>query len=295
MNQPRTSGVVCASLTPIDDAGRPCLTLLAEHCRWLLASGCDDVLLLGTTGEANSFTIEERVSILDGVLDAGLPASRLMVGTGCCAVGDSVRLTRHALSAGVERALVLPPFYYKAVHDAGVVAAFASMIDSVADDRLRVYLYSIPQFSGVDIGAEVIRELRARYPNIVAGLKDSSGDRAGTIALCEEFGASIDVLVGSESFLLECLAAGASGCVTATANAHPDLISQLYAERGQPSAPALQVSVAAARSTFESKPMISGLKDFTARRTGDSRWRNVRPPLVALDSGEAGARVVRPA
>ena len=294
MNRPRTSGITCASLTPLDGAGQPCLGLLADHCRWLLSSGCDDVLLLGTTGEANSFTIEERISILEGVLDAGLPASRLMVGTGCCAVGDSVRLTRHALSVGVDRALVLPPFYYKPVRDAGVIAAFAGMIDAVADETLRVYLYNIPQFSGVHIGAEVIRELCVRYPTTVTGLKDSSGDRAGTIRLCEEFGASFDVLVGSESFLLECLAAGASGCVTATANAHPDLISQLYADRGQPSAPALQTRVAAARSAFESKPMIPALKDFTARRTGDDRWRNVRPPLVALDSGEAGADAARP-
>ncbi|HLJ83794.1 MAG TPA: dihydrodipicolinate synthase family protein [Candidatus Eremiobacteraceae bacterium] len=293
MNRPRTSGITCASLTPLDEAGQPCLALLEEHCRWLIASGCDDILLLGTTGEANSFTVEERMSILEGVLDAGLPASRLMVGTGCCAVGDSVRLTRHAISVGVDRALVLPPFYYKSVHDAGVIAAYASMIESVADETLRVYLYSIPQFSGVSIGAEVIRELRVRYPTVVAGLKDSSGDKASTIRLCEEFGDSFDVLVGSESFLLECLAAGASGCVTATANAHPELISRLYADRGRPSAPALQARAAAARSMFESKPMIAELKDFTARRTGDGRWRNVRPPLIALDSGEPEENVTR--
>jgi 4-hydroxy-tetrahydrodipicolinate synthase len=288
MNRPRTSGIVCASLTPLDDSGRPCLGLLADHCRWLLASGCDDVLLLGTTGEANSFTLEERIEILERVLEAGISPSRLMVGTGCCAVGDSARLTRHALSVGVNRALVLPPFYYKGVHDAGVIASYSRMIETVADDALRFYIYRIPQLSGVDTGAAVIRELRDRYPATVAGVKDSSGDKVGTIALCEEFGGSIDVLVGTESFLLECLAAGASGCVTATANAHPAPICQLYAERGQPSAPALQTRVAATRSASESKPMIPGLKEFTARRTGDARWRNVRPPLVALDSGETG-------
>jgi 4-hydroxy-tetrahydrodipicolinate synthase len=135
----------------------------------------------------------------------------------------------------------------------------------------------------VDIGAEVVGDLCDRYPKTIAGIKDSSGDKTGTIGLCEEFGGSLDVLVGTESFLLECLAAGASGCVTATANAHPDLLGQLYAERCRPSAAALQAQVAAARSMFESKPMISGLKDFTARRTGDVRWRNVRPPLVALE------------
>jgi 4-hydroxy-tetrahydrodipicolinate synthase len=294
MSHMRTSGVLCASLTPVD-AGKPCLDLLAEHCRWLLDSGCDGLVLLGTTGEANSFTVEERISILEGVLGAGISASRLMVGTGCCAIDDSVRLTRHALAVGVDRALMLPPFYYKGVHDAGIVAAYARTIEAVADAALRVYLYRIPQLSGVDIGAAVIRELRDRYPDIIAGIKDSSGDKAGTVALCEEFGAALDVLVGTESFLLECLAAGASGCVTATANAHPSLICQLYAERGQLSAPALQASAAAARAMLESKPMIPALKDFTARRTGDARWRNVRPPLVALDAGETGARIARPA
>jgi 4-hydroxy-tetrahydrodipicolinate synthase len=283
MSPPRTSGVVCASLTPLDDSGRPCLELLAEHCRWLLASGCDDVLLLGTTGEANSFTIDERISIVEGVLGANVPASRLIVGTGCCAIDDTVRLTRHALSVGIDRTLVLPPFYYKGVQDAGIIAAFARTVEAVSDDALRLYLYKIPQVSGVDIGAEVVSELYSRYPKTVAGIKDSSGDKAGTIGLCEKFGGSLDVLVGSESFLLECLAAGASGCVTATANAQPDLISQLYAERGRPTADALQTQVAAARAAFESKPMISGLKDFTALRTGDARWRNVRPPLVAAE------------
>jgi 4-hydroxy-tetrahydrodipicolinate synthase len=267
MSRQRTSGIVCASLTPLDDAGQPCLALLADHCRWLLASGCDG----------------ERSAIVEGVLGTGLPASRLMVGTGCCAIDDSVRLTRHALSVGIDRTLVLPPFYYKGVQDAGIIAAFARTIESVADDALRLYLYKIPQVSGVDIGAEVVGELYARYPKTVAGIKDSSGDKARTIALCEEFAESLDVLVGTESFLLDCLAAGASGCVTATANAHPDLISQLYAERGLPAAAQLQTRVAANRSMFESKPMISGLKAFTARRTGDSRWRNVRPPLVAAD------------
>lgn len=289
MRQPRTAGVACATLTPMDEAGRPNTELLAAHCRWLLAEGCAAVVLLGTTGEANSFTADERMRVLEGVLGAGVSADRLMVGTGCCAIGDSVRLTRHALSAGVDRALMLPPFYYKNVSDAGVIEAYARTIDAIGDRALRLYLYRIPQLSGVDIGAVVIRELTDRYPGLVAGIKDSSGDFSGTRSLCAEFGGSLDVLVGSERYLLEGLAAGASGCVTATANANPALICGVYAQRGTPSASLLQKRATAARAVFESFPVIPALKEFTARRTGDARWRVMRPPLVALAAGEADA------
>ncbi len=287
------AGVACASLTPLDGDGRPCLELLSEHCRWLLDAGCSAVVLMGTTGEANSFTVDERMRILEGVLEAGVPGSHLIVGTGCCATGDSARLTRHALASGVNRALMLPPFYYKNVSDAGVVAAYARTIEGIDHDALRLYLYRIPQFSGVDIGAAVIQELVARYPAVVAGIKDSAGDFKSTEALCRALGASIDVLVGSEKFLIESMAAGASGCITASANANPGLICQIYEEYGRENATVLQASAAAIRSAFESFPVIPALKEFTARRTGDSRWRNVRPPLVALNERDALALMTR--
>jgi 4-hydroxy-tetrahydrodipicolinate synthase len=289
LRTPLTSGVACATLTPLDDDGTACLPLLASHCRLLLDAGCGSIVLLGTTGEANSFTVAERIAILEGVLAAGIPAGAIIVGAGCCAVGDSVALSRHALSSGCTRVLMLPPFYYKNVSDAGVVDAFSRTIESIGDDRLHLYLYRIPQLSGVDFSAAAIDELRRRHPGIIAGLKDSSGDRESMVALCLRFGPVIDILAGSERFLLDALAAGASGCVSATANATAALISELYRRRDDPSAGELQQRATDARSAFEGYPLIAALKEFTARRTGDRRWRNLRPPLEPLTDAQSRA------
>jgi 4-hydroxy-tetrahydrodipicolinate synthase len=286
MRKHLVSGVWCPSLTPVDGDGAPYAGLLVEHCRWLLDEGCRGVVLFGTTGEANSFTIAQRQGVLERVLRDGIPAARIVVGTGCCAVEDTVSLTNHALSLGCARVLVLPPFYYKHVSDDGIVEAYARTIESVGDERLRLYLYRIPQLSGVDISRPVIEALVRRYPTVISGLKDSSGDWASMQSLCAAFGGSLDILVGSERFLCAALEAGASGCITATANANPRLLRQLH---DRPDAD-LQRRATIQRDFFESLPVISALKEFTAVRTHDARWRIVKPPLVALD-GEQCARL----
>ncbi|HKW44563.1 MAG TPA: dihydrodipicolinate synthase family protein [Candidatus Eremiobacteraceae bacterium] len=283
------AGVICATLTPLDDNGEPCIELLVDHCKRLLHAGCSGIVLLGTTGEANSFTVEERKVILEAVISGGVAAERLIVGTGCCAVGDCVSLTRHALSHGSSRVLVLPPFYYKSVSDAGVVESYARTIEAIDDDRLRLYFYNIPQMSGVEIRAAAIELLVARYPGIIAGIKDSAGKWPSTEELCSRFGGVLDVLVGSETFLSSGIAAGASGCVSATANAFAASISELYAKAGEPGAAAIQHRVSAARAIFEQYPVIAALKEFEARRSGDGRWRNLRPPLTTLTDSDADA------
>jgi 4-hydroxy-tetrahydrodipicolinate synthase len=287
MSQHLTAGVVCATLTPLDDNGEPCFSLLVDHCKRLLTAGCSGIVLLGTTGEANSFTVEERKVILEAVVGGGIPASQLIVGTGCCALGDCATLTRHALSIGVARILMLPPFYYKNVRDEGVVEAYARTIEAIDDDRLRLYFYNIPQMSGVTIGAAIVEPLTIRYSGLVAGIKDSAGEWATTEVLCSRFGSAMDVLVGSERFLRAGMAAGASGCVTSTANAFAESICELYASLGDPAAAAIQERVSAARTLFEGYPVIAALKEFEARRSGDARWRNVRPPLLTMPRSDA--------
>ena len=282
-----TRGILAAVLTPLDDDGEACLPMLIEHGRRLLDAGCDGIVLLGTTGEANSFTCAERQAILERSTSGGLPASKLIVGTGCCAAGDTITLTAHALSLGVARVLMLPPFYYKGVDERGIVDAYARVIDGVGDDHLRVYLYQIPQLSGVDIASPVIDALLARYPDIVAGIKDSSGDRGRIADLCRRFGNSFDVLVGNERFLSAALAEGACGCVTATANVFAEPICALFESRDA----ALEARVIAARAVFEAYPMIAGLKACVARRTGGTRWLNLRPPLTGLSQSESDALV----
>jgi hypothetical protein len=175
-----TTGVLAATLTPLRADGAPDARMLAEHCRGLLAQGCTSIVVLGTTGEANSFTVDERRSILETLLRSGFTPDDLIVGTGCCAAGDTIALTRHAIANGVARVLVLPPFYYKKVSDGGIFDSYARVIEGIADDRLRVYLYLIPQLSGVQIGVDLIARLLEAFPQQIAGLKDSSGDWPAT-------------------------------------------------------------------------------------------------------------------
>jgi 4-hydroxy-tetrahydrodipicolinate synthase len=288
-----TTGVVAASLTPLHDDLSANSGMLVEHCKRLIAEGCHGLVILGTTGEANSFTMDERRRILESVIAGGVPAERLIVGTGCCATGDSAALCRHALELGVTRVLMLPPFYYKSVSSDGVFEAFARTIEAVGDARLRVYLYLIPQMSGVVIDADVIGRLAAEFPEAVAGIKESSGDQSNVESLCRRFGSRLDVLVGNEANLQAALAAGAAGCVTATANAAAAHIRRLYDDAAAGKGGEHRELARDVRSAFESMPMIAGLKAYAAYRTGDVRWRNLRPPLTRLTAAQADTLISR--
>jgi 4-hydroxy-tetrahydrodipicolinate synthase len=287
------AGIVPAALTPMHDNGSPNITLLEQHCRRLLAQGCSSILILGTTGEANSFTTAERRTILENVIAGGIPADKLIVGTGCCAVGDTVELTRHALSIGVDRVLMLPPFFYKNVNDQGIFDAFASTIERVNDTRLRLFLYLIPQMSGIDMSADLVERLHREFPNTVVGLKDSSGNWPATETLCRRLGASMYIMVGTEALLLRGMEAGASGCICATANVAAQSIIALYDKRNDPSAASLERSVNDMRVAFESFPLIPALKTYMALTSGVATWRNVRPPLTQLTPTETSQLLSR--
>jgi 4-hydroxy-tetrahydrodipicolinate synthase len=280
----RLSGVLAPVLTPFGadlapDAGR-----LVRHCRWLLDHGCAALAPFGTTSEANSLSVDERERLLDALVEGGIPPARLMPGTGCCALPDSVRLTAHALRRGCAGVLMLPPFYYKAVGDDGLFRAFAEVIERVGDPRLRVYLYHIPPVAQVGIGPKLVERLLRAYPRIVAGMKDSSGDFGNTKAMLELFGkAGFDVFVGSERFLLANLRAGGVGCITATGNVNAAAIDRLFRGWRSPEAEALQEAVNAVRAAIEKAPVIPALKAIVAHHGRDPAWRTVRPPLVELE------------
>jgi 4-hydroxy-tetrahydrodipicolinate synthase len=291
VQQHRSSGVIAASLTPMNDDGSAHLELMSRHCRALIAEGCSSLVIMGTTGEANSFTVVERKEILSELIHQGVSPHHIIVGTGMCALPDALDLNRHALSSGVARVLMLPPFYYKKVSEDGLFDAFASIIEGVADSRLRVYLYLIPQLSGVDVNIELIERLLQAYPKTIAGLKDSSGLWPATEALCRRLGGRMDVLVGTESLLLHALDAGASGCVSATANVNASAIAELWEKRTEAEAAALQRRVTAKRVAFEKFPMISALKATLAIKSGIRSWRNLRPPLRQISEAEAAQLV----
>ena len=279
----RLSGVLAPVLTPFRPDLSPDPARLLAHCRWLLGHGCAGLAPFGTTSEANSLSVDERERLLDALVEGGIPPERLVPGTGCCALPDTVRLTAHAVRRGCAGVLVLPPFYYKGVSDDGLFRSFAELVERVGDDRLRVYLYHIPPVAQVGLGPALVERLLAAYPRAIAGMKDSSGDLANTRAMLERFAArGFDVFVGSERFLLAGLRGGGVGCITATANVNAAAVDRLFREWRSPSAERLQDDVNAIRGAIERVPVIPALKAILAHHAGDPGWETLRPPLVAL-------------
>ncbi len=286
----RLGGVLAPVLTPFHADLSPDARRLARHCRWLLAHGCAGLAPFGTTSEANSLSVDERESLLDALLEDGIPAARLLPGTGCCALTDTVRLTARAVRHGCAGVLTLPPFYYKAVSEDGLFRFFAEVVERVGDDRLRVYLYHIPPIAQVGFGPKLVERLLRAYPGVIAGMKDSSGDFANTKTMLDLFAKEgFDVFVGSERFLLAALRGGGVGCITATANVNAAAVDRLFREWRSPEADRLQEAVNAVRGALEKVPAIPGLKAILSHHAADPEWLPVRPPLSPLAPAQRDA------
>ncbi|BDB29590.1 dihydrodipicolinate synthase family protein [Cupriavidus sp. TA19] len=279
----RPTGVFSPVVTPFGADYSPDTERFVRHCRWLVAQGVG-LAVFGTNSEANSMSVDEKKQMLDALLDGGISASRLMPGTGACALPDAIALTRHVVAAGCAGVLMLPPFYYKGVSDDGLFRAFAQVIEGVGDARLRIYLYHIPAVSQVPLSFALIDRLLAAYPGVVAGIKDSSGDLDNVRALIDRFGArGFDVFAGTEAILLETMRAGGAGCITATGNVNPAPIVALYQHWQGTDADARQAALNRTRAAFQQFPMIAAMKEAIAMQSADHAWRTVRPPLTELD------------
>ena len=280
-------GVWSPVLVPMDNDFSIDVDRFLFHARWLLQQGCHGLALFGTTSEANSFSLEERMQLLEAALGAGIDPKQIMVGTGCCALPDSLRLTRHAVDNGCKKVLMLPPFYYKGVSDAGLYRSFAEVIDGIGDDELRVLFYHFPKLSGVPITVGLIELLLADYPGVIAGLKDSSGDWSNTADLIERF-PEMCIFPGSERYLLQGLHHGGAGCITATANvnaAGARGVWDAWADNAE-DLDARDQDMIAARTVIEAYPVIPAQKFLLARHRNDPQWQRVRPPLLDLDESQ---------
>lgn len=275
--------IFAASLTPLNREHAIDDTRFADHVRWLLQNGCDGVVLFGTTGEGNSFSVDERRAALDALIDAGIDAGKLVVGTGCCALPDTVALSRHAVEHGVEAVLVLPPFYYKNVTDDGLFDTFAALIDTVADPQLRMWLYHIPPMAVVGFSADLVARLSDSYPQTITGIKDSTGDQAHTQMLNARF-PELSVFAGTEGFLLDFLRQGGAGCISATANITAPLCARVRDTQDSDEAETLQERLGKARLALQKYPATAVLKACLARRTAHADWAIVREPLSAFDA-----------
>jgi 4-hydroxy-tetrahydrodipicolinate synthase len=289
---PRIKGILSPVVTPFNADLSPDPQRFIEQCKWLLSQNCG-LAVFGTNSEANSLSVNERIALLDALLAADVEASRMMPGTGCCALTDTVRLTEHAVKGGCAGVLMLPPFYYKDVSEDGLFRSFAEVIERVGDSRLRIYLYHIPPVAVVGITPKLVERLLKAYPTAIAGMKDSSGDWSNTKKFLDAFSKSgFDVFVGSESFLLENMREGGAGCISATANVNPGPIDKLYREWRKADAPAQQEALNAIRKATGQYVMIPALKAVVAHYSKDPDWVIVRPPLVALPKDQA-AKVIQ--
>jgi 4-hydroxy-tetrahydrodipicolinate synthase len=260
-NPDALDGVLSPILTPFGNTLEPHVPLFLDLARRLMAQGLG-LAPFGTTSEGNSLGVGEKIALMDALAADGLDMGRMMPGTGCCALSDSVALTAHAMGLGCGGVLMLPPFYYKSPSEDGLFAAFSEVIQRVGNDRLRVFLYHFPQQSQVPITHSLIARLLAAYPGVVVGLK---------------------VFTGTERFILPVMRAGGAGCISANANIHGAAMLDLWRRWREPGADSLQADLGGFRSIMEGMPLIPALKALMARRTGDYGWRRVRPPQLLLD------------
>lgn len=280
-------GVFVPASTPF----RPDLSIdgarFVAHCRWLLDEGANGLAVFGTTSEANSLSGAERMEALEQLIDSGVSPAVLMPGTGCCALPDTVALTRHAVELDCMGVLLLPPFYYKGVSDDGIYAGIAELIQRVGDRRLRVYLYHIPPMAGIGFSLGLIGRLLADFPGTVVGIKDSSGDWNNTQAMLKAF-PGFEIFPGSETFLLDGLRQGGAGCISATANINVAAMRALIDAWTTPAADAMQQQLSALRAAVQKYPLVPANKAILGRlqQTGD--WNTVRPPLTPLSDDAKG-------
>jgi 4-hydroxy-tetrahydrodipicolinate synthase len=275
------SGVIAAVATPIEENGAPDLKRAVSLARNLLDNGCDGLNVLGTTGEATSFSLDERKAVMNAYKANGLPLHRLMVGTGAAAVSDAVALTRHAAELGFAGALVLPPFYYKGVPDDGLIAYVDTLVKATDEKPVPIYLYHFPAMSGLPWHVALIRRLLDAYSSRIVGLKDSSGDMAyarSAAAISKDFA----VFPSTEACLIEARSGTFAGCISATANVNADFCSRAW-RQGDPGALDAAVTI---RKLFDGKPLVSGVKALLAHIHGDAGMARVRPPLAAFSAAD---------
>ena len=264
---------------------------LVAHGKALIAAGAHGLAPFGTTSEANSLSVAERMAALEALVEGGIAPGVLIPGTGCCAAPDSITLSAHATRLGCKGVLMLPPFYYKGVSDDGIFAAFAQVIEAVGSTRLGVYLYHIPQMSGVAIPLAVIERLLLAYPGTIRGLKDSSGKWEYSRDVIVNF-PEIATYTASEAMIPDNARTGGAGCISASANVNPAGIRRLIDALGTEHEPAALEQVCALRSLFEALPLIPAIKAAVAARTGDPEYARLRPPFVPLPE-EHRAEVAR--
>lgn len=284
-------GVYVAALTPMHDDLTVDTSLLTYHCQQLLEAGAQGLALMGTTGEANSLSLTERKTLLEEILEKGVDPGKIMLGTGCCAYPDTIDLTRHAVRHGIKSILLLPPFYYKQVDDAGLFDYFKKVIHETGAGDLEIYLYHFPKMTGLHLSLSLLDRLISEFPRNVVGMKDSGGDLQHMQDIATHF-PGFKLFAGTEKYLLDVLRMGGAGCISATANVTITQCMDVFDHWLEPSADERQEALTAQRMVFEGLPFIGILKAYLAIQKKTPQWSNVRPPN-SLVKGDEVDKVIK--
>lgn len=288
MQPDRLRGVIAAVATPLGQDATISHQKLIAHCGWLLDNGCDGINLLGTTGEATSFSVEQRLATMQAVARSRLPLDRFMVGTGAAALADASQLTAAARDFGFAGALLLPPFYYKPIDHDGLTTYVETVIKAVEPRDLKLYLYHYPQLSGVPYAIDAVEHLHRAYPEQILGLKDSSGDLDYSAELARRL-PRFAVFPSAEGAIGRAKEFNFAGCISATVNVTAPLVGRAWADLGSPAASEALAQATAIRQALASVPLVAAVKWAVSRQTGDRGWTRLVPPLRSLNLGEEAA------
>ena len=288
MIKERFSGVLAPVVTPFKKDLSPDTERFLDLCRWITSQKAN-LAVFGTNSEANSLSVKEKINLLEKLISSGISGDSLMPGTGCCSMSETVELTKLAVSLGCRGVLMLPPFYYKGVTDEGLFTYFSEVIERVNDEHLSIYLYHIPPISQIPLSSTLVNQLVSNYPEVVAGIKDSSGDWNQTESFHKLNLPNFRIFSGSESFLLKNMQVGGAGCISATANVNPLAINELFENWAHPDAELQQNRVNKIRNIFQRYPMIPALKEAIALQSGDKEWSRVRAPLIPISKNQSDA------
>jgi len=258
------------------------LNRMAAHSKWLLANGCNGLGILGTTGEANSLGISERIAVMEGMVERGIPAGTLLPGCGTTAIPDTVLLTRRAEELGIRGVLLLPPFFYKNPSEDGLFAYYSEVVQRGGGD-IKLFFYHFPAQSAVPITNTLIERLLRAYPGKFKGIKDSTGDWANTRGYADAFASEgFEVYCGDDSLLHATLNANGAGCITAASNVGCSVSQRVYSNWNNAEGEAAQATLTLIRRAVTSVPLIPALKSLVARNTANPAWTIIRPPHTKL-------------
>lgn len=287
---PAISGLWPALLHPLTAEGAFDSVLAIAHAKAMLAAGSEGVTLFGTTGEGPAFSVTERMALLDAMLAAGVRADQLVVTISAVALPEAIALGRHALERGVQRQMLMPPFYFKQPRDAGIVQAVSDVVQGIGSEVLRLVLYHFPAISTAGFSHAAISELLRRHPKQIVAVKDSSADLPHTLGLVAAF-PTLSVLVGAEPHIAPVMRAGGAGTICGLANLAPNLVRRIVSTPMVLSASDEQLMsrLLAVLAVLPNLPFVPVCKTMLAEKSSNDNWLKVRAPLSELESYEEQA------